>query len=266
MRMCWPSDSRQPCSAFSCIAVTTASPSGMDGERGVAALPFQLARAVGLRRDEPQRGAVVVRRRDALALGIERQAGDGGRVGQFLQLLAGLVEQMHELADRAGEQALALCRRGGWRRARPISCRSSAMSVTDAVGGDAAELAVVAAGDEAGWRSASGASARAAPSCTVTGRHVVAVGDRRRDARCRRPARKRRCVPARSKRAATTKASRSRWTPRVFSRNWAVVWLIGYVPSPNPLPHQGRGQLSIVIATPSPCGAGGLGRGVRCRA
>ena len=28
MRMCWLSDSRQPCSAFSCIAVTTASPSG----------------------------------------------------------------------------------------------------------------------------------------------------------------------------------------------------------------------------------------------
>ena len=29
MRMCCPSDSRQPCSAFSCIAVTTASPSGL---------------------------------------------------------------------------------------------------------------------------------------------------------------------------------------------------------------------------------------------
>ena len=28
MRMCWLSDSRQPCSAFSCIAVTSASPSG----------------------------------------------------------------------------------------------------------------------------------------------------------------------------------------------------------------------------------------------
>ncbi len=29
MRMCWPSESRQPCSAFSCIAVTTLSPSGL---------------------------------------------------------------------------------------------------------------------------------------------------------------------------------------------------------------------------------------------
>src|SRR4051794_34005701 len=28
IRMCWPSDRRQPCSAFSCMAVTTASPSG----------------------------------------------------------------------------------------------------------------------------------------------------------------------------------------------------------------------------------------------
>ncbi len=28
MRMCCPSDRRQPCSAFSCMAVTTASPAG----------------------------------------------------------------------------------------------------------------------------------------------------------------------------------------------------------------------------------------------
>ena len=29
MFMCWPSESRQPCSAFSCMAVTTQSPSGL---------------------------------------------------------------------------------------------------------------------------------------------------------------------------------------------------------------------------------------------
>ena len=53
---------------------------GMDGDPDMAALPFQLARAVDFGRHKPQRGAVVVRRRNALAPGVEGKAGDGGRM------------------------------------------------------------------------------------------------------------------------------------------------------------------------------------------
>ena len=94
-----------------------------DGDAGMAALPLQLARAVGFRGDEPQAGAVVVRGGDALAFRIEHQAGDAGGMVERLQFLPVAVEQVHLPADRAGQQARSW-RRRSWRRARPISCRS----------------------------------------------------------------------------------------------------------------------------------------------
>ena len=105
MRMCWPSESRQPCSAFSCIAVTTASPSGMMRDAGMAALPFQPARRVGLGapRTTARRRCNATRR--PLALRVEHEAGDGRGMLQRLQLRAPRVEHMHVLADRAGEQS-----------------------------------------------------------------------------------------------------------------------------------------------------------------
>ncbi len=53
-------------------------------------LPFHSStpRGVGLGADEPQRAAVVVRRGDPLALGVERDAGDGRGVLEALQRLA----------------------------------------------------------------------------------------------------------------------------------------------------------------------------------
>ena len=226
MRMCWPSDSRQPCSAFSCIAVTTASPSGMDRQRGVAAFPLQLARGVGLGADEPQRGAVVVRRADPLAFGIERQAGDRGRMRQLLQLLPGLVEQMHDLADRAAISPLPL---------------------SSGVGRDVLDPFHAETGDvgRPRRRRRCGASLPSSPPVTKPrrARPAPAPAPRRRAARrvrqvspsatatelhaCRRQARSRACGRrGRSGRRRRTRPSVARM-PRGLQQKAGQVWLIG---------------------------------------
>ena len=230
MRMCWPSDSRQPCSAFSCIAVTTASPSGWMAMRDVAALPFQLARTVGLGRDEPQRGAVVVRRGDALAAGVEGQAGDAWTGAAVPSASRRCRRTGGWTCRRRRPAGPCPSRRGGWRRAPPISSRSRRCRC-GAVGVDAAELPVVAAGDEAGRRGV-GCEREDGAVMRRDGAPGFAVGDARPGAACRRRARRPAVVPARSKQAATTKASSSRWVPRDSSRNWATVRSCRPLPSP----------------------------------
>ena len=73
MRMSCLSAMRQPCSAFSCIAVTRKRPSG---EKEMSRCePFQcnyVRRGGGVR--EPQRRAIVVRDGDAVAFGHESEA------------------------------------------------------------------------------------------------------------------------------------------------------------------------------------------------
>ncbi len=120
----------------------------MDRQRGVAALPFQPARAVGLRRDKPQGCAVVVRGADALALGVEGETGDRGGMRELLQLLSGLVEQVDRLADAAGEQPLALVARMTGDVLHPFHAEVG--DIADcAIGADATECSVIAAGQEA---------------------------------------------------------------------------------------------------------------------
>ena len=108
-------------------------------------LPFhsRLARAVHLGPDKPKRGAVVVRRRDALAAAVEGKAGDAGWMREFLELLACLVEQVDGFADCAGEQPLALLAGMSGDVLDPFRTEVGDDRA------DAAEFAIVAAGDEA---------------------------------------------------------------------------------------------------------------------
>src|SRR6185312_8479526 len=114
----------------------------------MAALPFQPARTVGFRRDEPQRRAVVVRRRDALAARVEHQAGDARRMLDLLEFCPRPVEQVHLLADRAGQQALALLAGEARDVLDPFHAERRDLR-RRAVRADAPEAAVVAAADEA---------------------------------------------------------------------------------------------------------------------
>jgi hypothetical protein len=115
-----------------------------DGD--VAALPFQLARAVGLGADEPQRRAIVVRGDDALALRIERQPGDRRGMLQRLQPGARTVEDMHQLADRAGQHRLVAGMAGD---VLDPFVAEAVDRLHRSAGADAAERAVVAARQEA---------------------------------------------------------------------------------------------------------------------
>ncbi len=173
----------------------------MHGDAGMAALPLQPPRAVHLGGHEPQRGAVVVRGGHPLALGVEGEAGDGGRMVELLQLRRA-VEHVHRLADGAGEQPA--CRAP--RPARPTSAELGESRRCRPRG--PAERAVVAAGHEAV------APTRRAPAPR---RHAPRRPASRpaTHAACRRPARRRR-APAR-RTAATTKASSSRVSPRASS-------------------------------------------------
>ena len=119
-----------------------------DGDAGVAALPFQDAGLVLLGGHEPERGAVVVAGRHPLALGVEGDAADGGRVRQDLQRRAVRVVQVDRLAHGGGAHA-ALVRRDVLDPARAHRPRDL---LDGGVGGDAHQPAVVAAGKEAAAR------------------------------------------------------------------------------------------------------------------
>ena len=87
-----------------------------------------------------------MRRADALALRVEDEAGDAGGMLERLELLAGCIEDMHELADAAGEQS-----RFRVREARDLldPFHAEIGDVADlARDGDAAEPAIIAAADE----------------------------------------------------------------------------------------------------------------------
>ena len=163
---------------------------------------------------------------------------------EFLELLSGLVEQVDGLADCAGEQALAFLAGMGGDVLHPFQAE-----VGDD-GADAAEFAIVAAGDEAGGGGIGRERQDGAVMC-LDRPPGVAIGESTRRS-VPSPRAKASVVPARSKLAATTKASSSRWTPRVSSRNWATDSLIVQPPSPNPLPqgegeHLGAAQLTASI-------------------
>ncbi len=114
----------------------------------MAALPLQPARAVA--GDEPQRRAVVVRGADPLALGVEREPGHRGGMRQLAQFPAVGVEQMDQLADAAGDQALAAL--GGMARHLLHPFHAERAEVADGpVSEHPARTAVVAARDEASW-------------------------------------------------------------------------------------------------------------------
>ena len=116
---------------------------GMDGDRSVAALPFQPARAVHLGCHKPKRGAVVVRCRDTLAAAVEGKAGDGGGMRELLELLPGVVEQVDGFADCAGQQSLALLAGMSGDVLHPFRAEVGDHRA------DAAEFSIIATGDEA---------------------------------------------------------------------------------------------------------------------
>ncbi len=151
-----------------------------------------------------------------------------------------------------------LCRPGGWRRAPPISCRKSAIS--DTVPSPPTRRNLPSSPpDTKPVAAASGASANTAPSCTASFRQSDLSAT---ETRCTEPSPSANAAaaPARSKRTPTTNASRSRWTPRVPSRNWAVVSLMQRRPcsgGPSPTPSRdGRGKETGAGALPLPLRAG----------
>ena len=210
--------------------------------------------------DEPQRGAVVVRAGHPLAPGIEGEAGHRGRVWQFLQFLAGLVEQVDGLPDGAGQQALALLAR--------VACdcsthfeRKSAMS--DTVPSAAMRRNFPSSPPEMKLHRGRGIGREGEDRAVVRFGCApgLAVGDATRRI-VPSPRAKAAVVPARSKLAATTNASRSRWVPRELEQKLGsgIRSSVG-APSPQPPPARGGGvDPGNPSTAPSPCGRG-LGGG-----
>ena len=131
----------------------------------MAALPFQLARRCrSSRRRTRGWRRCSARRRSRLPLASNAMPVTVEGCSSVFSFAARAVEQVDLLADRAGQQAgLGVGEAGDV--LDPFHAPNAAISA-DLVA-DAAELAVIAAGDEAA-RPASGASASTAPSCTAT--------------------------------------------------------------------------------------------------
>ena len=192
---------------------------------GVAAFPFQLARRVGLGRDEPKRGAVIMRCADPLAPSVEHQSGDAGGMGQFLQHPSGLIEQPHDLAGARRDQSLAFFQGIGGDMFHPFHAETGNVG-NAAIGGHAPQLAVIAAGDETIARRIGGKIQHRA--IMHRGRNPVGVAAHGRDAApSRRQARSRRaCHRGKTGRPPRTRPT-SRDTPRELSRKAAsAVWLM----------------------------------------
>ena len=143
---------------------------GMDGHADVAALPFEAAGGVGLGGDEPERNAVVVRRDDALALGVEGEAGDGGRVFEGFEHVAVAVEDDGALADGGGDRA-------AWVAGDALDPAGAVVGKGDRLGAGADEGAVVAAGQEALRGGVGGQGEDGAVVDVVIGPAVVGAGD-----------------------------------------------------------------------------------------
>ena len=127
---------------------------GAEGDGGVAALPFQQAGLVFLRTHEPHRGAIVMARRHPLAFGVDRDAGHGGRMRQRLQRLARAIQQMQRAADRGRAHAIRVGR-------HMLDPAAAIFRQHRACGGGMGQLAVIAAGEEAGFHIGAKAQHRA---------------------------------------------------------------------------------------------------------
>ena len=90
-----------------------------------------------------------MRRGDAFAFAVEGDTGDGGGVRETANLFAAGVEQKQVFADAAGEQAIFRMREAGG-VIHPFHAEIG--ELRDPVRGGAIEFAVIAAGDEAGFR------------------------------------------------------------------------------------------------------------------
>ncbi len=217
----------------------------VDGDADMAALPFQQPRAVGLRRDEPQARTVVMRGADPLALAVEGQAGHRRRMRQAPSA-SSQPHRTHAPSCPTAQASTRPCRRAWLATCSTHFIPNAAMSVDGAVEFDAAQLAVVAARTPTAARMRRQRKDRAVMHRQLRASPRAAAD--RPAAACHRPARTRRVRPPRSKRAATTKAPRSRLVPRASIRNCAVS--AHEQPMPSPMPASALLRLARLEAAP----------------
>ena len=183
MRMSFLSSSRQPCSDGSCIEVTRKRPSGLNLRGEMRALPFQRL-GIGLGIGKPERRAVVVRDREAEALGRERERADG-REPRPATSRAPLPARAKAClpADQATAPAGPTAT---WSIQRRLASVATRLALAGGVGRH--DLAVIAAGDDA-----AAVARRRQDGAAMDGDALRLAVARRQQRAPPRPARRRRC-------------------------------------------------------------------------